>query len=114
MTEYVILQGIDDKPAFNWWVPQILRRRKRIISLVKNRKMSYLKKKKKFAIEVPTSVDHALNIDKLNGNTYWAAITKEIKDVRIAFVCLNPGEREPIDYKWIKCNMIFDIKIEDF
>ncbi len=37
-----------------------------------------------------------------------------MKDVRIAFKCLNPGERAPLDYKWIKCHMIFDIKIEDF
>ncbi len=40
----------------------------------------------KFGIEVPTSVDHALEIDKKNGNTFWAdAIAKEMKDVRIAF-----------------------------
>ena len=32
--------------------------------------MSYLKKNMKFGIEVPTSVDHALNIDKPNGNTF--------------------------------------------
>ncbi len=61
----------------------------------------------KFGIEVPTSVDHALELDKKNGNTFWAdAIAKEMKDVRIAF--------QPIGYKWIKCHMIFDIKIEDF
>jgi hypothetical protein len=44
MAEYAITQGIDHEPAFNWWVPQVLRLRKRIISLVKKRKMSYLKK----------------------------------------------------------------------
>jgi hypothetical protein len=41
-------------------------------------------------------------------------VGKEMKDVRLAFKCLNPGERTPLDYKWIKCHMIFDIKIEDF
>jgi hypothetical protein len=69
----------------------------------------------KFGIKVPTSVDHALEIDKKNDNTLWAdAIGKEMKDVRIAFKCLNPGEHAPLDYKWIKCHMIFNIKIEDF
>ncbi len=34
--------------------------------------------------------------------------------VHIAFKCLNPCERAPLDYKWIKYHMIFDIKIEDF
>jgi hypothetical protein len=78
--------------------------------------MSYLKKNLKFGIEVPTSlVDHALEIDNQNDNTLWAeAIGKEMKDVRIAFKCLNPGECTSLNYKWIKCHMIFDIKIEDF
>ncbi len=77
--------------------------------------MSYLKKNMKFGIKVPTSVDHALEIDKCNGNTLWAdAIVKEMKDVRIAFKCLNHGKRVPLGYKWITCHMIFDIKIEDF
>ncbi len=70
MAEYVITQGIDHKPVFNWLVPQVLRLCKCIISLIKKQKMSYLKKNTKFGIEVPTSVDHALKIDKRNGNTF--------------------------------------------
>jgi hypothetical protein len=69
MAEYAVTQGIDHKPMFNWWVPQVLRLHKRIISLVKKRKMSYLKKNLKFGIEVPTLVDQALKIDQQNGNT---------------------------------------------
>jgi hypothetical protein len=77
--------------------------------------MSNLKKNMKFGIEVSTSVDYALEINKHNGNTLWEdAIAKEMKDVRIAFKCLNRGKRAPLDYKWIKWHMIFDIKIEDF
>jgi hypothetical protein len=90
MAEYAVMQGIDQKPAFNWWVPQVLQLRKWIISLVEKRKMSYLKKNTKFGIEVPTSVDHALKIDKRNDNTLWAdAIAKEMKDVHIAFNSLS-------------------------
>jgi hypothetical protein len=37
-----------------------------------------------------------------------------MKDVYIAFKCLNPGEHTPLDYKWIQYHMIFDIKNEDF
>ncbi len=60
-------------------------------------------------------VDHDLKIDKHNGNSLWAdAIAKEMKDVCIAFKCLNPGECAPLDYKLIKCHMMFDSKIEDF
>jgi hypothetical protein len=115
MAEYAIMQDIDHKPAFNWWVQQVLQLRKRIISLVKNWKMRYLKKNLKFGITVPTSVDHAIKIDKRNSNTLWAnAIAKEMKDVCIDFKCSNPGERMPLDYKWIKCHMILDIEIGDF
>jgi hypothetical protein len=65
--------------------------------------MSYLKKNMKFGITVPTSVDHALDIDKKNLNNFWAdAIAKEMKDVRIAFQCINDGNRAPPAYKWIK------------
>ncbi len=52
MAEYAIMQGIDHKPAFNWWVLQVMRLRKCIISLVKKWKMSYLKKNTKFGIKV--------------------------------------------------------------
>jgi hypothetical protein len=41
-------------------------------------------------------------------------IAIEMKDMHTAFKCLNPGEHASLDYKWIKCHMIFDIKIEDF
>jgi hypothetical protein len=116
MAEYAVTQGIGHEPGFNWWVPQVLRLHKCIISLVKNWKMSSLKKNLlKFGIKVPTLVDHALKIDKRNGNTLWAdTMAKEMKDVCIAFQCLNPGEHAPLYYKWIKCHLIFDIKIEDF
>jgi hypothetical protein len=53
--------------------------------------MSYLKKNLKFGIEVPTSDDHALKINKHNGNTLWAdTIAKEMKDVCIAFSMSEP------------------------
>jgi hypothetical protein len=100
MAEYAITHGIDHEPVFNWWVPKVLRLRKCIISLIKKWKVSYLKKNTKFGVEVPTLVDHALKIDKQNGNTLWAdAIAKEMKDVCIALKCLNPGKHVPLDCK---------------
>ncbi len=38
IAEYAVMQGIDHEPALNWWVLQVLRLRKRIISLLKNRR----------------------------------------------------------------------------
>ena len=113
--EYAIAQGIDHEPAFNWWVPHVLKKRDSIIAQVKRRSARYLKRTHKWGLEVPQSVDDALAIDKRNGNTFWAdAIAKEMKNVRVAFKILDDGERPPPGFQFIRCHMIFDIKMEDF
>ena len=113
--EFAVAHAIDHEPAFNWWVPHVLRKRESIIALVKKRQTRYLKRTHKFGIELPKTVDNALALDKKNGNTYWAdAINKEIKNVRVAFKILDTDERPPVGYQFIRCHMVFDIKIEDF
>ena len=115
VAEFATAQKIDHEPAFNWWVPHTLKKRQRIIALVRERQAKYLKKSQKFGIEVPSSVAHALELDKTNGNTLWAdAIAKEMKNVRIAFKILTNGEIVPNGHTFIKCHMIFDVKMEDF
>jgi hypothetical protein len=80
------------KPAFNWWVPYDLRKRDHTISLVRKQNPCYLKRTHKFAIELHKTVKEALELDKKNGNTFWAdAIAKEMKDVRVAFKTLLDG-----------------------
>ncbi len=75
-------QGIDHKPAFNWWVPHVLKKCDRIISLVHKQTTRYLKRIHKFGIEVPQTVKEALDLDRKNGNTLWGdAITEEMKEV---------------------------------
>ncbi len=64
---------------------------------------------------MPKTVKDALEIDRRNGNTFWAnAIAKEMKDICVAFKILLYGQPAPIGYQKISCHMIFDIKIEDF
>ncbi len=107
--------GIDHEPAFNWWVPHVLRKTDHIISLVRKRNPCYLKRTHKFGIELPKTVKDAFELDKKNGNTFWAdAIAKEMKDVRVTFKILLDGQSAPIGYQKIPCHMIFDIKMEDF
>ena len=113
--EYAKILGIDHEPAFNWWVPHVLKKRDRIISLVRKRNPRYLKRTHKFGIELPKTVKEAYELDKKNGNTFWAdAIAKEMRDVRVAFKILPDGQLAPIGYQRIPCHMIFDIKMEDF
>jgi hypothetical protein len=113
--EYAVTQGIDHKPAFNWWAPCVLKKCDQIISLVRKQTTRYLKRTHKFGIEVPKTVKEALALDRKNGNTLWAdAITKEMKEVCIAFNIRPDGQSVPIGYQKIPCPMIFDVTMEDF
>jgi hypothetical protein len=113
--EYAVTQGIDHEPAFNWWVPHVLKKHDQIISLVCKRTSRYLKRTHKFGIEAPKTVKEALALDCKNCNTLWAdAIPKEMKEVCITFNILPDGQSVPIGYQKIPCHIIFDVKMEDF
>ena len=123
LAEYAIKCEIDHEPAWNWWVRQVLKRRDRIVSQVKGRaKLSrearakkYSTRAQKFGIEVPRNVEDAVRLDKENGNTLWQdAIAKEMTSVRFGFRTLKDGEKVPVGFKFIRCHMIFDVKMEDF
>jgi hypothetical protein len=97
VAEYAVAQGIDDEPAFNWWVHHVLRKREHIIALVMKRRTRFLKKTHKFGIEVPRFVAEAYALDKKNGNTLCTdSIAKEMKNVRIAFKILANGDKFPL------------------
>jgi hypothetical protein len=83
LAEYAVANRIADEPAFNWWVPHVLKKRNRIISKVKKR---YWRTTHKFGIKLPKSVEEALEIDKITGTDFWAtAIKKEMSRVKIAW-----------------------------
>ncbi len=69
----------------------------------------------KFGTKLLKTIKEAFELDKKNGNTFWAdAIAKEMKDVCVTFKILHDGQSVPIGYQKIPCHMIFDIKMEDF
>jgi hypothetical protein len=113
--EYAKLMKIDHEPAFNWWVPHVLKKRNRIISLVRKRIPRYLKQNHKFRIKITTSVKDAREIDKKNGNTNWAnAIATKMKNVRAAFKILPDSTKAPNGYQRISCHVVFNVNMEDF
>ena len=67
--EFAIIKGIDHEPAFNWWVKHVLKKRERIIAGVRNLQTRYLKRSHKYGIELPKTVEKALTLDAMNGNT---------------------------------------------
>ena len=109
--EYATALGIQDEPTFALWTKAVLRKRQWIIA-AHNRQ--YHKSTHKFGIHVLKTFKEALDIDKENGDTpWWDAIMKEMKSVHIAFYILNKDEKTAVGSQFMRCHMIFDIKMED-
>jgi Reverse transcriptase (RNA-dependent DNA polymerase) len=101
---------LETEPAFQWWVKDVLRRKDRILGKLKTK---YWTRTHKFGIEVPKTVLEALQMDKANGNHLWRdAIQKEMTNVQPAFQILDDGDIVPVGYQFIKCHMIFDVKMD--
>ena len=66
MAEYAKARGIDDEPAFAWWVDFTLKKRDHIIAAINKR---YHKQNSKFGIKVSKTVGEAIRFDQENGNT---------------------------------------------
>jgi hypothetical protein len=110
LAEYAIANNLQNEPAFVWWIKPMLKRKK---AFIKTTGASYAKHSHKFGIRVPQTVEEAIAIDKATNTTFWHnAIQKEMKNNRIAFKFLDNDEPVPIGYKWIKCHMIFDVKMD--
>ncbi len=101
--EYVISRGIQDEPAFAWWVPCTMRKRDVIVAAIKSR----LKKTShKYGIEMPMparntdeAVRNAQELDRKNGNTFWVdALSKEMGALVIAFEMLEHGHKAPVGW----------------
>jgi hypothetical protein len=96
--------------GFAWWAPFTLRKRNRILKAVKSR---IVDKSSKYGIRLPKTVKEALEFDKLNGDTLWTdAISKEMKNVSVAFDFLDPNANTPVGYTFMPCRLIFDVKMD--
>jgi hypothetical protein len=110
LAKYAKLNKLDNEPAFSWWVNHTLKKEK---WLIKTKKLRYSKCSHKFSIYVPKTVQEALKIDQETNTTYWRdAINKEMTNNKMAFKFLEEDENIPISYKWIRCHMIFDVKMD--
>ena len=104
--------GISDEPAFSWWTTHVLKKRQRIIAVVNK---TYHKMTHQFPIKVPKTVEEALVLDKEHGNDlWWKTKQKEMSAVKVAFKILDDDDKPPIHSQYMKCHMVFSIKMEDF
>lgn len=110
VTDFVLSRGIADEPAFAWWVNHTNKKRDVIISHVKARirKMTH-----KYGMEVPRNLEHALAIDKKNGDDFWSkALAKEMLNVGIAFDILEDDVSMPVGWDKVTGHIIFDVKMD--
>ena len=74
LSEYVVLNQIEDEPELAWWKKKVLKKRDRIISETARK---YWQKTYKYRLCIPHLVKEALEIYKENGDTLkWDAILK--------------------------------------
>jgi len=79
LVHYAVANSIAEELAFKWWVQEILKKKKWIITKIKTK---YWCTTHKFGIKIPKLVEHALHIDYETGTNYWRrAIEKEMKNV---------------------------------
>ena len=108
--EFAKSRGIDDEPAIAWWVPHTLKKRNAIISAMKVRLQ---KTTHKYGIEIPTSVDHAMEIDRKNGNRKLKdALSLEMFNVGVAFEILEEGQAAPQGWNKASGHLIWDVKMD--
>jgi hypothetical protein len=75
LADNVNANGLTAEPTFAWWVLFTLKQRDRIIKATKKR---YFRQFSKFGLELPKTVQLALEIDNENRTTHWRdAINKE-------------------------------------
>jgi hypothetical protein len=109
VAEYAKSVGIADEPAFHWWVPYTIRKRDRIIAAVSAR---VKRTTHKYGIEIPFTVQQALDLDKKNGDTYWRdAIEKEMSNLKVAFDILDDNEALPPGWTKSSGHMVFDVRM---
>ena len=108
--EFAKSRGIDDEPAFAWWVPHTLRKRNAIISAIKTRLQ---KTTHEYGIEIPTSVEHTMEVNQKNGNTMWRdTLALEMFNIGVAFEILEEGQSVPTGWKKASGHLIWDVKMD--
>ena len=111
LAEYAVSNNLDKEPAFAWWVPFTLRKRKAIIEKIKSK---YWQKTHKYGIRIPKNVKEAKEIDDKNGNRHWQdAIKLEMTNNRVAFETYDGDVNDLIGYEEITAHLIFDVKLSD-
>lgn len=110
VAEFAVARNIAEEPAFAWWVPYVIAKRKIILSKVKAR---IRQTTHKYGVEVPRDVKQAYAIDTKNGDNKWRdAIAKEMREIGVAVEILPSGKQAPVGWSKVTGHMVFDVKMD--
>ena len=120
VAEYIITNGLQEEPAFCWWVRDVLHKQMHVISKLKKH---YAWTMHKFGVELPHSIQAAFNIDKKMGTDYWFKVIRhELEKLQVVLeiddtidpqaIRLGAAHSEYVGYKEIRCHWVFDIKMD--
>ncbi|KAL7474222.1 hypothetical protein ACHAW6_000207 [Cyclotella cf. meneghiniana] len=94
VAEFALALGIANEPAYNWRVTWGLKKRDQLSPWL--------------SAEAPETTNGPIS------HWYFLLAQWEMKNVQVAFYVLADGVAQPSDHQYIKCHMIFDVKMEDF
>ena len=110
VAEYARARGIDKEPAFEWWAPHTLKKRQVILAALKKR---IRKTTHKYGIKIPTSVEHAFELDRKNGKNLWKdALVMEKYNIGVAFEILEDEKTAPGGYTKVSGHLIWSVKMD--
>ena len=90
--------------------PHTLKKRQVILLALKKR---IRKTTHKYGIEIPTSVEHAFELDRKNGNNLWKdALEMEMYNIGVAFEILEDGKTAPAGYTKVSGHLIWSVKMD--
>ena len=90
MAEYDTASGVEEKPTFSWWVLSSLKFRKVMVC----KEAMIVRINTKFGIDIPNTYDEAIELDRINNNTYCQdAIKKEMKKSEVAYKFIDNGSK---------------------
>ena len=110
VARYARKVGIDQEPAFKWWIPYNTKKAAAIEKAVISRLRA---SKTRFGIKIPDSVEECKAFDTENGNEErMKAHNKEIGTIQIAFKILRGKHEIPEGYTKATGFIIYDIKMD--
>ena len=65
VAEYAVAKIISKEPSFYWWGPYTIKKQSVIIAAIKSRlKLAT----HKYSVEIPSTIEHDIRLDDINGN----------------------------------------------